>query len=114
MIEPRCSVVLLLAALFAGCGPKGGEDFKLGLQSYSLRAFDVRQAIRSSSELELDVIELYPGHFPIESTSEERTGLRDYLEQMGIELVAYGVIGFNEDEQMMRPVSYTHLTLPTN
>ena len=78
------------------------KGFRMGVQSYSLRAFPVEQAIQDVNKLELKYIEIFPGHFPMEKTTEERAALKALLQENGVQLVAYGVVDFKGDENLAR------------
>jgi len=78
------------------------KGFRVGVQSYSLRAFSVQEAIKDVHELGLHYIEIYPGHFPITSTAEEKTALKKLLADNDVKFVAYGVCGFDGSEEVAR------------
>lgn len=72
--------------------------WKLGLQSYSLRAMPFDKAVSTAKELGVNYLEAFPGHLPIERAEEAKKVLRE----QGIKLVAYGVVGISNDERAVR------------
>ncbi len=95
-------------AILWNCAPstKPPEDpykgFRMGVQSYSLRAFTVEEAIADVKKLGLHFIEIFPGHFPITSSAEEREALKQMLSINQVSFVAYGVCDFKGDSVLAR------------
>lgn len=94
---------------FAGCAKEksktaqgGGWTVRLGMQSYSLRKMDVKEAIARVHELGLEYIEIFPGHFPPDSDDAAVDELKAVLQQNGVNLDAYGVVGFGGDKEANR------------
>ncbi len=83
-----------------GAGKKGLGP--VGMQSYSLRKFDVIEAIRKTQELGLNHIEIFPGHFPPESDESRVDQVRAALKESGVALSAYGVVRLGPDEAANR------------
>ncbi len=110
LCKAQSSAVLLLAAVavLLTCAPstKPPEDpykgFRMGVQSYSLRAFTVQEAIADVKKLGLHFIEIFPGHFPITSSAEEREALKQMLTINQVTFVAYGVCDFKGDSALAR------------
>ena len=84
------------ATAFEG-GPYG--PFKMGLQSYSLRAFKLDEALEKTKALGLAYWESYRDHVPVTANSEEIAGLRRRTEEAGVSVVGYGVIRFTKDHE---------------
>lgn len=80
--------------------PYGG--FKMGLQSYSLRAFKAEQALEHTKSLGLKYWEAYPNHVPMTSVPDQVAAHKAMLAKSGVSLIAYGVIGFSADETKAR------------
>ena len=95
---------LVIISTFMFCTDKKQtqEPFKLGAQSYSLRAFSVQEAIVDLDSLGFKYVEIYPGHFPVESAPEEKAALKKLLAEHDIKFTAYGVVDFEESEQVAR------------
>lgn len=100
------SMALLGMTLCAGISlaedadPYGG--FKMGIQSYSLRAFNVDQALEHSQKLGLKYWEAYPKHIPMSSLPAKVAEQKKMMSDAGITLSAYGVVGFDTNETKAR------------
>jgi sugar phosphate isomerase/epimerase len=105
------SAALTGAPLFAALRPRSrraplAEDihasqFPLGIQSYSLRKFNVEQTLERVTELGLSVVEFYPGHFP----PSDPGAIRDFkklVRRHSVSLSAYGVVEFTRDHDANR------------
>jgi len=113
-----------LAAVGAGCtlGP-GGEhaippptfppppppvappppiQLRLGLQSYSLRAFKFDDVVAKTKDLGLHYIEFFGAHFPMGMKPEELAATQAKLAAAEIKVDAYGVVGIGKDEGGIR------------
>ncbi|MEZ6056513.1 MAG: sugar phosphate isomerase/epimerase [Planctomycetaceae bacterium] len=86
--------------LAAEADPYGG--FNMGIQSYSLRGFDLKGALERTQNLGLKFWEAYPGHLPLTTVPAGVAEQKALLAEHGITLMAYGVVGFNEDENNAR------------
>lgn len=80
--------------------PYGG--FNMGIQSYSLRGFDLKGALEHSRDLGLKFWEAYPGHLPLTTVPAAVEEQKGKLAEYGVTLMAYGVVGFNDDENGAR------------
>ena len=80
--------------------PFGG--FRLGLQSYSLRAYEVEQALEHTRTLGLKYWEAYPKHVPLTTVPAEVAKQKELLAKYGVTLLAYGVVPFDADETKSR------------
>lgn len=85
--------------------PRGPyAPFRMALQSYSLRTLDFQAAIDAIYDLELGLVELWPGHFPLDS-SEMQTRLRfKAMRYNMLRRIAYGVVEFTRDRIKNRDV----------
>ncbi len=82
--------------------PYGG--FKMGLQSYSLRHYKVEEALQHTKKLGVKVWEAFPGHIPQNNVPGKIAEQKKMLDDAGIKLMAYGVVGFDADETKARAV----------
>lgn len=82
--------------------PYGG--FKMGLQSYSLRAFDVESALQHTSRLGLKYWEAFPRHIPLSTLPEHIREQKQLLDSAGVTLLSYGVVSFDDNETKTREV----------
>jgi inosose dehydratase len=76
--------------------------FKMGVQSYSLRGFDTKTALDHTRTLGLSYWEAYPGHIRLSTIPAHVQEHRALLKDKGVELLAYGVIGFDANETKAR------------
>lgn len=74
--------------------------FKMGIQSYSLRGYEVDEALAKSKELGLKYWESFRNHLPMTDDSRKLAEYKQKLDDHGITLMAYGVQRFtkNTDE----------------
>lgn len=76
--------------------PYGG--FKMSIQSYSLREYDVATALAHTQTLGLKYWEAYSKHIPLSTVPAEVEAQKELLRSHGIALIAYGVVKFTPDE----------------
>jgi inosose dehydratase len=82
--------------------PFGG--WPIGIQSYSLRKFDLSQAVRHMHGLGIHFAEFYKKHVAIESTGAELAALSAQLDEADISMSSHGVNGFTRDHEANRKV----------
>lgn len=82
--------------------PYGG--FKMGLQSYSLRGYNVDEALAHSKEMGIHYWEAFSNHLPISTLPSHIQEQKQKLKNAGITLAAYGVVGFDDNETKAREV----------
>lgn len=75
---------------------------KMGLQSYSLRAFDVHKALEMTKQLGLKYWEAYPNHVPMGAVPKHIETQKEILSKAGVTLFSYGVLGFDTNETAAR------------
>jgi len=89
--------------LFAAeADPYGG--FKMGLQSYTLRAFDAPTALKHTRSLGLHYWESFPNHIPLNTLPEHIRQQRALVKEYDVSLIGYGVVSFNSDETKAREI----------
>jgi inosose dehydratase len=76
--------------------------FKMGLQSYSLRAFKVEKALETTKALGLKFWEAFPGHLPSTTVPGTIAEQKKLLASAGVTMLAYGVLGFDTNETKAR------------
>jgi inosose dehydratase len=86
----------------ASPGPYG--PFRMGMQSYTLRAFPLDEALRLTRTLDLQYWEAFPDHLPMTDDPARLAGYRQKLKDAGIQLLTYGVVGFGGDAAANRKV----------
>ncbi|HET6328463.1 MAG TPA: sugar phosphate isomerase/epimerase [Planctomycetaceae bacterium] len=96
------------AATFAPRMAVAGEEkdpyagLKMGMQSYSLRAFDAPTALRHTKELGLKYWESFPKHIPMTTLPKQIADSKALLKENGIVLMSYGVVDFDANETKAR------------
>lgn len=74
----------------------------MGIQSYSLRAFDFDTTVEKVKALGLKHIEFYGAHFPMDLPLDDVRKRQATLKAAGITWSAYGVQGFGKDHAKNR------------
>jgi sugar phosphate isomerase/epimerase len=90
----------LLAAARKESDPFGG--FTLGMQSYTLRKFNVEQALKRIRDLGLRYVEFYPGQegqVKVDSSPEQIKALLKLCKDYDVTPLAWGVQGFTRDDK---------------
>src|SRR5512134_1085801 len=80
------------------------HGLKLGMASYTLRKFDLDQAIAMTKQAGLKYITLKDVHLPMKSTPDQRKAVRRKIEAAGLVLMGGGVIYMKNDEEEVRNV----------
>jgi inosose dehydratase len=75
---------------------------KMGLQSYSLRAFDAPKALELTKMLGLKYWEAYPNHVPMGSVPKHIETQKEMLSKAAVTLISYGVLPFDGNENAAR------------
>ena len=110
-IDRRCflkaSALSTGAVLATGLTTFAGDEdpyrgFKMGIQSYSLRGFDVEPALQHSKRLGLKYWEAYPKHIPMSTLPKQVKASKALLAEAGVTLLAYGVVPFDANETKSR------------
>ena len=93
--------VLCGASLLAK-DPYGG--WPIGVQSYSLRKFNVVEAIRHIQGMGLHYTEFFGKHLPVNASDGQIKEVLSLLEKADIKLNAHGVNGFSKNHEANRKV----------
>lgn len=80
--------------------PYGG--FKLGLQSYSLRGFDAKAALKHTHDLGLHYWESFRNHIPVNTLPKHVAEQKELLAANDVTLMAFGVESFDGNENRAR------------
>ena len=75
---------------------------KMGLQSYSLRAFSVEEALAQTKTLGLKYWEAFPNHIPMGTLPKHIATQKELMSKAGITLISYGVVPFDSNESAAR------------
>ena len=97
----------LPAALRAETRPAAGDPFKglkVGIASYSLRKFNLDQAIAMTKEAGVKYICLKDMHLPLKSTTAERKAARKKIDDAGLILLGCGVVTMANKEDAIKEV----------
>lgn len=98
------SACALVSSRMLGEDRKPFSGFIIGIQSYSLRGFPADTAIQLASELGFKSIEFYSGQYPLDSTPEQHSQMKQKLESLGLKCFAHGVNGFGKDHEANRKI----------
>jgi sugar phosphate isomerase/epimerase len=82
--------------------PYGG--FKVGLQSYTLRAFDAKTALEHTKMLGIKYWESFPKHVPLTTLPAAVGDSKKLLAGSDVTLLSYGVVKFTNDETKAREI----------
>ncbi len=74
--------------------------FRAGIQSFSLRGFDLHEALHKTKELGLHFWESFPKHIPPDVAKADE--YRSEAKHHGVTVVGYGVIAFTKDHDANR------------
>jgi sugar phosphate isomerase/epimerase len=77
-------------------GPYG--PFKMGIQSYSLRHYDLDHALEKTKELGLHYWESYSKHIPTSIDLGVLRPIQQKCKLAGVQVLGYGVVPFTRDE----------------
>jgi sugar phosphate isomerase/epimerase len=83
-----------------------GAGFNLGLASYTLRKFNLDQALAMTRRVGLKYIALKSVHLPLESTPAEIEAAAAKVKEAGIELYGGGVIYMNNEAEVKQAFDY--------
>lgn len=96
------SSILRASGLADNKDPYGG--FPIGIQSYSLRNFELNEAVRHIQGMGIHYAEFYSKHLALDATPEQIAETLRLLKTAGITLSAHGVSGFSNDHEANRKV----------
>ncbi|HEX6466832.1 MAG TPA: sugar phosphate isomerase/epimerase [Terriglobales bacterium] len=85
--------------------PKDDRQFhglRVGVASYSLRAFPLADALQDIRRLGVRYLSLKEVHLPLSATPEQRRQARQQAEALGLTITSCGVIYLKDDEAQMR------------
>lgn len=83
-------------------GDKSFHGLKVGVCTYSLRAFPLDQTLQDTKRLGVRYLSLKDVHLPLTSTPEQRQQVRQQAKDLGLTITSCGVIYLKNDESMMR------------
>lgn len=80
------------------------KGLPVGIQSYSLRNFDLLEAVRHIQGMGVHFAEFYSKHLALDATEETIATTLKLLKTAEIKLAAHGVTGFSKDHEANRKV----------
>lgn len=95
------------AATAGACLPRfaqaaQGQGYKLGIQLYSLRGYDVDQALKHAAELGFAQVEFYSGMLSTDASTDEIQQMRQKVSDLGMSISAHGVNRMTKDAKANR------------
>jgi inosose dehydratase len=100
-----CTAIAPLERLSAAPGAPDDKQFhglRVGVASYSLRAFPLTDTLQDIHRLGVRWISLKEVHLPLSSSPEQRRQVRQQAEDLGLSISSCGVIYLKNDETQMR------------
>ena len=82
--------------------PFGG--FRVGIQSYTFRNFNLEQAMQRTADLGLRNVEFFRGHVPLNSTDAQIDAVKNLCQRHNITPIAFGVESFTNDNAANRRI----------
>lgn len=91
------------------------EQAKLGIQLYSLRGYNVNEALQHAADLGFEEVEFYSGMLPIDSTPDQIAAMKKRVADLGMSISAHGVNSIGSDAAANRKLfEFAHaLGIPT-
>lgn len=71
--------------------------FRVGVQSYTFRNFDLEQMLKKTKELGLKSAEFYSKHIPTDSSPEKLKAILALCKEYDVKPVGFGVSGFSKN-----------------
>lgn len=78
------------------------SPFKLGIQMYSLRGFDVDTALQHAADLGFEQVEFYKGMLATDASDEEIAAIKKKVADLGMSMSAHGVNKFTKNHSQNR------------
>jgi inosose dehydratase len=100
----QATAVAAVAApvVFAQSAADPYHGFRAGIQSYSLRGYQVADALKHTQTLGLKFWEAYPGHLPMSNVPGKIAEQKALLAAHGVTITGYGVLRFDANETQAR------------
>ena len=96
------SAAAAAVSLPSAVAAKQDDSFKLGIQLYSLRGFDVDTALKHAAELGFSQVEFYSGMLSTDASDEEIAAVKKKVADLGMSISAHGVNRFTKDADANR------------
>lgn len=85
---------------------KPANNLKLGIASYTLKEFNLEQAVEMTKRLGLPNIALKSLHLPMETSPDERKAMAIKVRDAGLNLYGLGVIYMKTEEEVSKAFEY--------
>ncbi|MGQ0634083.1 MAG: sugar phosphate isomerase/epimerase family protein [Planctomycetaceae bacterium] len=80
------------------------RGFKMGIQSYTLRAYPVERALELTRQLGLKYWEAYTNHLPVSAVPAKIAEQKKLAADSGVQILSVGVVTFDDNESKAREV----------
>ncbi len=98
------SAAVAAASLAGHAAAADAHAYKLGIQLYSLRGFDVDQALKHASDLGFEQVEFYSGMLPTNASADEIKAIQKKVADLGMTISAHGVNRLTKDADANRKI----------
>jgi len=85
------------------------REFKMGLASYTLRKFNLKETLAMTKRVGLEYISLKSFHLPLNSTPEEISQATEIIKKAGIKLYGGGVIYMKNEKDVHQAFEYARM-----
>ena len=88
---------------------KAVREFKMGLASYTLRKFNLKETLAMTKRVGLEYISLKSFHLPLNSAPEEISQETEIIKKAGIKLYGGGVIYMKNEKDVHQAFEYARM-----
>ena len=87
-------------------GPRGSDDFQIGIAGYTYRSFNIDQTLEYLKSLGVKYLSIKDFWLPLNSTKEEMEAFKQKCAQYGVEGYILGPIYMNSEAEVDRAFAY--------
>jgi len=98
------SAALAGASLIREAAAADDHAYKLGIQLYSLRGFNVDEALKHASDLGFEQVEFYSGMLATDASADEIKAIQKKVADLGMSISAHGVNRLTKDAGANRKI----------
>ncbi len=98
------SAALAAASLTRKAAAADDHAYKLGIQLYSLRGFNVDEALKHASDLGFEQVEFYSGMLATDASADEIRATQNKVADLGMSISAHGVNRLTKDAAANRKI----------
>ena len=88
-------------------GPRGYEDFKIGVAGYTYRSFDIDQTLAFLKSMEVHYMSVKDWWLPLDSTKEQMDAFKAKCREYDVEPYILGPIYMRSEAEVDRAFAYT-------